>query len=443
MTDLQNQITGETWLNKDFLKIHYSIFSAINNGEAWFNSLPPVRAIMSNPAMMILADIIASIKNLSATVKDCGLILCETAYGINKAVNSRVHKDLAAVGNRMLSSLSSPQESLYKSVIVAHNETLNLPELSKMQLSGIPGIGGSPIAELDEMVESNLNHLNNLKDNLIQQIAELTGAAKAKAQRALTKIKSIIDKIIGKSFSKGVAQLKSSSPLREKGPIAIIPIGTATVAGTIAIVSAITSFLLGIFTAGTLPGVMFEALVKATTSVALKFIGSSGAIAARYFAASVFKAAIKSLPAIIGKTGTFAGSWAFLMVFAPFILLAAVITGEAVKNKIKLGELLYIFGLTKFQTIPDTGFVILSRTNRLEMQDEMINMGKSMIDESGKDYQTLIGISINRKLEPVLAVDMKKIDLPVRYAKKEDILRVSAPYMDRIIDSMDDSKPPY
>lgn len=437
---LQSQITGDTWLDKEFLKIHYSIFDAISNGESWFLSQAPVQAIMSNPAMTILMDAIASIKNISDSVKACGLILCETAYGINKAVNSRVHKDLAGVANLMLSRLTSPQESLYKAVIVAHNETLNLPELSKgkIPISSLPPCVGNPLEELKQLVDENLNNLIKLKDDLVKQIAELTGAAKSKAKRLLTKIQSIINRIInGSTTSKAFSKTA-------KSPIAIIPVGTATVSGTIAVVTAISSFLMGIFTAGAVSGGLFQALVRATASVALKFIGSSGAIAVRYLAGSLFKAAIASLPALIGKTATFAGTWAFLMVFAPAIILAAVITGEAVKNKVKLGELLYIFGTTKTQTLPDKGFVVLSRTNRVEMQDEMINMAQSMIDESGKDYTTLIGIAVDRKsLEPVLAVDMVKIETPIRYARKEDLIRVSAPWTQEILDANDPNKPPY
>ena len=447
--NLQSQITGDTWLDKDFLIIHNSVFSAINNGQNWLLSQAPVQAIMSNPAMTILIDIISSIKNISDSVRACGLILCETAYGINKAVNSRVHKDLAGVGNFMLSRLS-PQESLYKAAIVAHNETLNLPELSKgkIPIGNLPPCVGNPLAELKQLVDENLNKLTELRDGLGIQIAQLTGAAKAKAQRTKNRIQSIINRIINRNKSASKSTPKSASKLFlkgfAKGPIAIIPVGNATISGTIAIVTTISSFLLKIFTAGAISGGMFEALAKATTSVVLKFIGSSGAIAARYFAASVFKSVITSLPAIIGATATFAGSWAFLMVFAPAIILAAVITAEAIKNKVKLGELLYIFGLEKTQRSPDKGFVVLSRTNRVEMQDEMINMAQSMIDESGKDYEVLIGIAVDRKsLEPVLAVDMAKIKEPVRYARKEDLIRVSAPWTQEILDANDPDKPPF
>jgi hypothetical protein len=132
------------------------------------------------------------------------------------------------------------------------------------------------------------------------------------------------------------------------------------------------------------------------------------------------------------------------MAFAPAIILAAVIAGEAIKNKIKLGELLYIFGTTKTQTLPDKGFVVLSRTNREEMQNEIINMAQSMIDESGKDYKVLIGIAVDRKnLEPVLAIDMEKIKEPIRYAKREDLVRVSAPWIQEIINANDPNAPPF
>jgi hypothetical protein len=443
-SQLESQLTGNTWLNKDFLVVHSTVSSAIADGKEWFYSQAPIQAMMSNPALRILADVIASIKNVAESVKYCALVFCETAYGINKAVNSREHKDLAAVGNRMLSSLS-PQPGIYKSLVIAHNETLNLPELTQIGQNAIPSIGGNPLDELKEMVDENLKKLIALKDSLIKQIETLSGAAKAKAKRLLNKILAIIDKIAGKSSSslKFTGSPKSTSA--SKGVIVPIPTGSAaTVAGTIAIVSAITGFFLKIFTGGALSGIVFEALVKAATSVALKFIGSSGAIAARYLAASVFKAAIKSLPALIAKTGTFAGSWAFMMAFAPAIILSAIIASEASKNRVKLGEFLYIFGLDEKQKEPDRGFVVLSKTNRIEMETEMVNMGASMISESRKNYDTLIGIAVDRKtLEPVLAVDMVRIDVPVRYASKEDLARVCSPWKQKIIDANDPSKPPY
>jgi hypothetical protein len=78
-------------------------------------------------------------------------------------------------------------------------------------------------------------------------------------------------------------------------------------------------------------------------SVVLKVVGSSGANAMRYLAASALKAGQSLLPKIFGTTGMQVSRWAYLMAWAAPIIGAAVIIIQAMRNKLLLADMLYTF----------------------------------------------------------------------------------------------------
>jgi hypothetical protein len=93
---LRDQISNNTWIEKEALRISDTVITALNNGQEWYFSLPHIQFIMANLILGGIKDLLTASQDLGATVLDCNLVFLETVYGINKAFNSKVHEDLAA-----------------------------------------------------------------------------------------------------------------------------------------------------------------------------------------------------------------------------------------------------------------------------------------------------------------------------------------------------------
>lgn len=92
---LRDQISNNTWIDKEALQISEAVTRALNNSQEWYFSLPHIQFLMENSSMGGIKDLLTASQDLGATVLDCNLVFLETVYGINKAFNSKVHKDLA------------------------------------------------------------------------------------------------------------------------------------------------------------------------------------------------------------------------------------------------------------------------------------------------------------------------------------------------------------
>ena len=129
---LRDQISNNTWIEKEALRISDTVITALNNGQEWYFSLPHIQFIMANLILGGIKDLLTASQDLGATVLDCNLVFLETVYGINKAFNSKVHEDLAAKAQIELEKLANnnTEKSIYEASLMAHNESLNLPEIS-------------------------------------------------------------------------------------------------------------------------------------------------------------------------------------------------------------------------------------------------------------------------------------------------------------------------
>ena len=84
----------------------------------------------------------------------------------------------------------------------------------------------------------------------------------------------------------------------------------------------ITQLFLAFFSSTIVPGDAITAIVQATNAVVLKFFEVGAGSLVGDLAAAVLRTI--DLPAIYSITMTFAGTWAFLMAYAPLIILAAI-----------------------------------------------------------------------------------------------------------------------
>lgn len=405
---LRDRIRNNVWLGKDVLNISDQVFSVINSPRDWFYNLPPIKFILEseNSPLSQLVDFLDEASDVPGIIRDCGLIFLETTYGINQAYNSKVHQNAQAVAaeNAILKLKTTPQEiSIYNGAVTAHNEALNLPLLSKKAdeiaaaIATAGQIANTGNQQIQQWHQQTLNKLNQAKDDLAKQLTELTGKARTKAQRELNKLTKIIELMLS-----GTNKQSIRSMMQTKSVGAIVPIavgGLATVGGAISIVSAIASFLLsGMFLKAItdFPVQLLGGLVQATTSIVLKFFGSSGASAVRYLAAAALKTAANLLPAMFAKTGMFGGAWTVLAAYAPFIIISAIIIILAIKStNTEVGPILYVFGCG-YNDQPDMVFASSRRDiKKFTIKQVLGDLAKKLVNESGRNYPELYGFSLN------------------------------------------------
>ncbi|MFB2891973.1 hypothetical protein ACE1CI_03400 [Aerosakkonemataceae cyanobacterium BLCC-F50] len=414
---LRNRIQNNVWLGKDVLNISDQVFSVINSPRDWFYNLPPIKFILEseNSPLAQLKDFLDEASDVPGIIRDCGLIFLETAYGINQGYNSKVHANAqsAAAAQAIAIMRTTEREiSLYNGAVTAHNEALNLPMLSQnidaisAQMAAVGQIAYTGIQQINSWQEQMINQISNLINQLRTQLENLTGSARSKVQRKLTKLTKINQSMLSGTNNQSI-QLSAFSSA------AIVPIavgGLATVGGAIGVVSAIASFLLsGMFLKAItdFPAQLLGGLVQATTSIVLKFFGSSGASAVRYLAAAALKTAADVLPVMFNPTGMFGGAWTVLAAYAPFIIIAAIVIILAIKStNTEVGPILYVFGCGHNDQ-PDMVFASHRRDiKKFTIKQVLANLRSELTQESGRNYREIYGFSLNEFNEVKLCLNL-------------------------------------
>jgi hypothetical protein len=140
---------------------------------------------------------------------------------------------------------------------------------------------------------------------------------------------------------------------------------------------------------------LLPALSYTVSNMVLKSLGSSGAMATRYFAGHILRQNTRLLPVIIQKTGMWGMAWGYLAPFAPWLILTAVTITVGIKRNMQLGENLYLFGSTN-NPLPDMSYLVLSQSNNKEIYDTIVQQAETMRLNSGKNYQQLYGFSTHK-----------------------------------------------
>ncbi|MFB2934935.1 hypothetical protein ACE1B6_06620 [Aerosakkonemataceae cyanobacterium BLCC-F154] len=415
---LRDRIRNNLWLGKDVLNISDQVFSVINAPRDWFYNLPPIKFILEseNSPLSQLKDFLDEASDVPGIIRDCGLIFLETAYSINKAYNSKVHynaQNAAAQRTIALLRTSEREKSLYQGAIIAHNEALNLPLLSKKadeiaaSMAAVGQIANSGRQQIQSWHQKAVQEMNKIKSDLDKKVAQLTAKVQQKiagAQQELSKVKRQLNKLtkIVESMISGTNKqsIRAIDSFRPRGVIVPIAVGgLATVGGAISVVSACATFLLSSMFLKAItdfPAQLLGGLVQATTSIVLKFFGSSGASAVKYLAAAALKAAAQVLPAMFSKTGLFGGAWTVLSAYSPFIIIAAIVIILAIKStNTEVGPILYVFGCG-YNDQPDLVFASSRRDiKKFTIKQVLVNLAKKLINESGRNYSEIYGFSLN------------------------------------------------
>jgi len=438
----EGSVEGDEFhIQKQILPIVSAVNSAISGSKDWFLELPQIKFLLQIP---ILKDLLLSAVDISSTVAQVGKEFCETVYGVNLARNSRVYQqNLAGRGLNLLANIrpSSGDKSLYEGAVLAHNESLNLPELSKKigeVEGGLSGDGKSPIEIMNQWRIEAITKATDLMAQLTAKVKELKGNAKRGARVQLKRASDALDAMLKRKLPQIFASSNSdyniksslnwqinstsrydiSSINQSQSNIyasAIVPIavgGAATLTGAGAIIGSIASwFLTNVFLKAVVgfPMAMLDALKHTVTSIVLKVLGSSGANAYRFLAASVIKAGKNYMPVIFAQTGMLSAAWAFLMPYALPIMLTAIIiiTSMRNRNKVLLGQNLYVYGKTS-ETMFSLGTAHLYNTDRKEMRTTLQEMAKSLKNKSGGDFEKFYGVAADDDDVPVMVFDFKE-----------------------------------
>lgn len=437
--DLRDQITNNSWIDKDILQISDAVITALNNGIEWYFSQPHIQFIMTNSVMGSVNDLVTASQDVGATVIDCNLVFLETVYGINKAFNSKVHKDLAGKAQIELAKLANnnTEKAIYEASVMAHNESLNLPELSvkvaaiEAEIASIQQQGATAVEQIEQWKDDAITKLGELKNELVALIEGLQGNPRNNAKARLRKIEAgiaamqtgIIPTIIAMNPYEITSKfdLSINSTFRKPPVIsAIVPIavgGAATVAGAATVLTGIASWLLSSFflKAVNIPATLLPALTNTVVSIVLKVMGSAGANATRYLAASALKAGQSLLPKLFGATGMQASGWAYLMAWASPIIGAAVIIIAAMRNKTALAELLYVFAdiqgsiAGKFHLSQ----AYMQDTNKVEVLEQFKTSSLRLIQNAPLPIERIIGVGLNNKREYAVAYNLTNPDNPI------------------------------
>jgi hypothetical protein len=444
---LRDQISNDTWIDKEALRISDAVTTALNNGQEWYFSLPHIKFIMENSSLGGIKDLLTASQELGTTVIDCNLVFLETVYGINKAFNSKVHKDLEGKAQAALAKLANnnTEKAIYEASVMAHNESLNLPELSvkvaaiEAEIAAIQQQGATAIEQIEQWKNDAITKLEALKNELLTLIEGLLGNPRSNARTRLRIVEAgivamqtgTIPPIIAMNPYEITSKFdRTITSTFRKQPVvnAIVPIaagGAATVAGAATKLTGIAGWLLSSFflKATSIPATLLPALTNTVVSVVLKVAGSSGANAMRYLAASALKAGPSLLPKIFGATGMQVSGWAYLMAWAAPIIGVAVIIIIAMKNKTSLAELLYVFADIRGSS---TGKFHLSQaymqdTTKVEVLEQFKTSSRRLLQNAPLPIERIIGVGLNNKKEYAVAYNLTNPDNPIQIQGEEAI----------------------
>jgi hypothetical protein len=442
---LRNQISGNIWAGKEILKIADGVNEGIAGGKDWYMNLPQIKFVMESQYTTGIRDVLLASQELSSTVVDSSLLFLETVHGINRAFNGE-SKNFTVKINDELAKLATnkTEKAVYEASVMAHNETLNVPELSK-QLIAYSNAADSTANEVEKWKNEAIERATKKKTEFEAMLETLKGNARRSVRGKLDDVEDALRKMGRPSPPKPPLPPKTPPIIKNHNPYtidsvyrhsivsihsrppvlnAIVPIavgGAATVAGAVSVITGIASWLLGSFflKALNIPALLLPALTNTVTAIVLKITGSAGSLAARYIAAQALEEGIDFLPRIFGVTGMRVSGWAYVMSFAAPIIAASVIIITAMRNRLALAEMLYIFGdLTANPNRFNFVQAFMSDTNQVEILEEFKTSAKRMLGRARLPMSQIIGVGLDSKKKYAVCYNLTNPDNPIPIAGK-------------------------
>lgn len=439
---LRNQISDNIWAGKEILKIADIVNEGIQGGKDWYMNLPQIKFVMESQYTTGIRDVLLASQDLSETVTNSSLIFLETVHGINRAFNTDRYQNFTVKINDELAKLATnkTEKAVYEASVMAHNETLNVPELSK-QLIAYSNAADSTANEVEKWKNEAIDRALKKKTEFEAKLETLKGNARRSVKNKLDDVEDALRKMGRPSpppppkLPKTPPTIKNHNPytidsvyrhsivsIHSRPPVlnAIVPIavgGAATVAGAVSVITGIASWLLGSFflKALNIPALLLPALTNTVTAIVLKSVGSAGTIAARYIAAQALDNGIDFLPRIFGVTGMRVSGWAYVMSFAAPIIAASVIIITAMRNKTSLAEMLYIFGdLTANPNRFNFVQAFMVDTNQVEILEQFKTSAKGMLSRARLPMNQIIGVGLDSKKKYAVCYNLTNPDNPIQ-----------------------------
>jgi hypothetical protein len=375
MIMLQNQIKNGTWLGKEILEIG-TVASFINIPRDAFLQYAPIQNIQTHSNLSVLIN-----DNLTTgLITDCALSFLQSTYSINKCYNSKKYANLNVVADEILRQAPAKREN---DIIFDRCSAVPIEDY-RIWFDEIPGIipGHNPVDFRQSLEQKSQTLAQSLVNSVREIIAALKSAKKnipARIKWQLWEAEKVLNNVLNRS--------------KENTKSAIIPI---TVGGVVEVIVNIASMVLsGFLLKGAIPAII-ESFKWVVTSIVAKFLGGTLiADACRHLAGQVLRGIASLLPTVINPSGLFAGAWAFLVSYAPYIIIAAIITILIIKQHQRLvADELYVIGLNEGKLLA-WGHSVLFESNYEEMKQILIDMGDKIRQESSRIIlDTLMGFGL-------------------------------------------------
>jgi len=408
---LAEKISSDFWIGKEILKISSTLLSIIKAPSDSIKSLPPFQAIADLPPLAFIND---QLNQLPELIPSCCYYLLESGYSINKAYNSTQYAGrLSQRGKQLFNSyvMDGTNTSLYLATIKGQNTFAGVYNHFSEAWNNLEAWSEQPSIWIENTKNEWLLKMADTIRELETQIANATDDVLKKLKRKLRDVKRCIKRMTGQ---------KSLMVARPRFVAPIVPVqpGTPSVIGAAQVIQEIAKFFLDVLCQGTF-AVPVEALTWTASSVVMKCLGADGADACRYMAGGIFRTA-GEIPKLVSPTGLFAGCWMAIQAYAPYILLAAVITVLLIRANQTIGEYLYVFGTNGSAVAYVTAK--LFDTNWEEMNRVLTRLG-DLSDVTTRKFENLTGFAFNSKDEIVMCLDLTQNPPEPIYGKSAQQLR--------------------
>jgi len=409
------------YLRKPSLTLGYSAELSLNPAKLFELNPIQIMSQQTNLSWLINFD-----ENL---IRKFALIMPSTMYSINKVYNSDKYYILGegGIGEEKLDTTIVQNQRA--KTIYAINEKTKMIDLTEWETI-FSDLGDGKIFEYDpiQLLSIQQQQSETRIQNFIQSCLEQIEEIKTQIQNTIDSgVDTLKRKLRSLQTKLNTAQKTQSQtlPTNAKFAGAIVPIA---VSGTMTTITAITSLILNKFLlvgSAIALGEAIKAFAWTASSMVIKMLKGTGADICRYLAGGFLKG-IENLPLIFERTGLFTGTYNYLMAYAPYILIAAILTYKLIKEQeLLLGDYLYVYGKNNSTGVTAFGTAFLSNFDRNEMITTLISLGIEVQNESSQGYDILRGIALEDNDENKIAVLVDFNDDNKIYRNKAHIQRLA------------------
>ncbi|NER37709.1 MAG: hypothetical protein F6J93_27740 [Oscillatoria sp. SIO1A7] len=430
-----SRVKNKLWLGRKHLPIPGWLESIAKDPRGWLESFPAYRSLIGlnpqEPALKPLKNVLEKLLDYAGVVPGLIVNCIQTIHGVSSDVNgSSSAEELRKRADPYLNAAASNKEKgLYKRLAIAHNETMNVPELSRWMTENTGYAASSGASWIVEKTNETVQQMRQAIENARDAAIEAAEQAGRSVETAKNKFESLLNQIREFVVPENARGLAAVAPVA--APTATF-LQTMTTAPVVAVVDAQSQFFINAMLAQTfVEGSSFivPATSKVATAAVTKHYAVGGAIAARSSCASIISANASSVPFVTSVTGTSGATWAFLLPYLPWMVLAALIIIVAVElseeEEVKTINASFLYGAGyKTSAKPDVVFAGITHNGNEGFIEEVRQLALEMIDKRG-EYDSLVffGAGSDRRPEAFVDATEVKTNPDLRPVTKEERLQ--------------------